>query len=563
MTQIAVENLVIVSRLELELATGMTALTGETGAGKSILIDALGLTLGDKADAAMIRRGCERAEVSATFDVEENPAAQAWLTDQSLEDGHDCVIRRVLVRGGRARAFINGRSASSGQLRALGELLVDIHGQHAHQSLLRPAAQRALLDGYADHQPLVAEMAARYRAYRDIDARWSELTSARSERDERLELLRFQIDELTELALGEHELEALDAEQRRLANQGQLQATTATLVELLYEGEQSLRDGLGRAASELGSLTSIDPSLRETAELIDGATVQLEEAAASLRHYLDALELDPTRLQTVEERIGRIHELARKYRVQPEALNTFFAERQQELATLEQTDQSLDALAREREQLHADLLAHGERLSASRAQAAQRLSATVTAAMQELGMAGGQFQVAVEAGGAEALSGQGLDRVGFLVSANPGQPLQPLAKVASGGELSRISLAIQVATAQVGGIPTLVFDEVDVGIGGGVAEIVGRLLNRLGSSRQVLCVTHLPQVAAQAHQHLEVRKSAADGQTLTEITPLTSEQRIEEIARMLGGTEITATTRAHAAEMLCKSRDAEMAGDSR
>ncbi|NBC47668.1 MAG: DNA repair protein RecN [Gammaproteobacteria bacterium] len=550
LTQISVENLVIVSRLELELATGMTALTGETGAGKSILIDALGLTLGDKAEVSMIRGGCERAEVSATFDVERNPAAQAWLTDQSLDDGHDCVIRRVLVRGGRARAFINGRSASSGQLRGLGELLVDIHGQHAHQSLLRPAAQRALLDGYADHQPLVAEMAARYRAYRDIDTRWSELTSARSEREERLELLRFQIDELTDLALGEHELEALDAEQRRLANQGQLQATTATLVELLYEGEQSLRDGLGRAASDLESLTGIDPALRETAELIDGATVQVEEAATNLRHYLDGLDLDPARLQAVEERIGRIHELARKYRVQPETLNAFFAERQQELATLEQADQSLDTITREREQLYSALLAHGERLSASRAQAADRLSETVTATMQELGMAGGQFQVAVEAGGAEALSSQGLDRVSFLVSANPGQPLQPLAKVASGGELSRISLAIQVATAQVGGIPTLVFDEVDVGIGGGVAEIVGRLLSRLGSSRQVLCVTHLAQVAAQAHQHLKVRKFATEGETLTEITPLASEQRIEEIARMLGGTEITATTRAHAAEML-------------
>jgi DNA repair protein RecN (Recombination protein N) len=397
---------------------------------------------------------------------------------------------------------------------------------------------------------LLTEMSERYRAYRALDARWQALTAAREERDERLALLRFQIDELSELALGEQELAALDAEQRRLAHQGQLQTTTAALVEQLYEGEHSLRDGLGRAASDLAALTDIDPSLRETAELIDGATVQLEEAATNLRHYLDGLELDPARLQAIEERIGRIHELARKHRVQPAALHAFFAERQQELATLEQADQSLDALAREREQLHAALLAHGERLSASRAQAAVRLSETVTAAMQELGMAGGQFQVAVEAGGAEALSSQGLDRISFLVSANPGQPLQPLAKVASGGELSRISLAIQVATAQVGGIPTLVFDEVDVGIGGGVAEIVGRLLHRLGSSRQVLCVTHLAQVAAQAHQHLEVRKFTADGHTRTDITPLAAEQRVEEIARMLGGTEITATTRAHAAEML-------------
>jgi DNA repair protein RecN (Recombination protein N) len=550
LTQITVEDLVIVSRLELELAAGMTALTGETGAGKSILIDALGLTLGDKADATMIRSGRERAEISVAFDVARNPDARAWLDEQSLDDGDDCVVRRVLVRSGRARAFINGRAVSSGQLRALGELLVDIHGQHAHQSLLRATAQRSLLDGYADHQALVSALSERYRAFRDLDARWKTLSEARSEREERLELLRFQIDELGELALGEHELDELDAEQRRLANQGQLQATAAALVDLLYEGEQSLRDGLGQATSDLATLTGIDPQLRETAELVDGATVQIEEAAANLRHYLDTLEMDPARLQAVEARIGRIHDLARKYRVAPAQLNAFFAERQQELGTLEQADQSLDALARERDEARAALLEQAERLSASRSQAARRLSETVTAAMQELGMAGGRFEVEVSAGGAEALSSQGFDRVTFLVSANPGQPLQPLAKVASGGELSRISLAIQVATAEVGGIPTLVFDEVDVGIGGGVAEIVGRLLNRLGGSRQVLCVTHLPQVAAQAHQHLKVQKYAEEGLTLTEITALDAEQRVDEVARMLGGTEITATTRAHAAEML-------------
>lgn len=550
LSQVTVENLVIVSRLELELTGGMTALTGETGAGKSILIDALGLTLGDKADSAMIRSGYERAEVSAVFDVTYNPEARTWLSAQSLDDGDDCVIRRVLVRGGRARAFINGRTASSGQLRALGEYLVDIHGQHAHQSLLRPAAQRALLDGYADHQPLVTRMAERYQAYRELDARWRALTQARSEREERLDLLRFQLDELTELDLGEHELEALDGEQRRLANQDQLQTTAAALVDLLYEGEQSVRDGLGRAAANLGTLSSLDPALRETAELIDGATVQIEEAATNLRHYLDRLELDPTRLQSVEERIGRIHALARKYRVAPERLNALLRERRSELETLEQADQSLETTAREREQARAALLEHARALSASRTEAAQRLSGTVTAAMQELGMAGGRFLVEVDAGTGEDVSGNGLDDIIFMVSANPGQPLQPLAKVASGGELSRISLAIQVATAEVSGIPTLVFDEVDVGIGGGVAEIVGRLLNRLGQARQVLCVTHLAQVAAQGHQHLKVQKFTEEGLTLTEIAALSHEQRIDEVARMLGGTEITATTRAHAAEML-------------
>jgi len=547
---ITVQDLVIVSRLELELGPGMTALTGETGAGKSILIDALGLALGDKAEAGLIRGGCERAEISVDVDIADNPPARAWLAEQALDDGDECLIRRVLVRRGRARASVNGRAVSSTQLRALGELLVDIHGQHAHQSLLRAAAQRALLDGYAAHQLMTTEVAERYRQFRALDQRWKTLTEARAERVERLELLRLQLEELEALALGEHEIDELDAEQRRLANLGELQATAATLVELLYEGEQSLRDHLGRASADLSGLSRIDPSLGETRELIDGASVQIEEAAANLRHYLDGLEMDPARLGVVEQRIGRIHDLARKYRIAPEQLLAFAAERRDELQALEQADQSLEALANEREQARTLLIERAEALSASRRAAAQRLSETVTQTMQELGMGGGRFQVEVETGDAEAISAQGLDSIAFLVSANPGQPPQPLAKVASGGELSRISLAIQVATAAVAGIPTLVFDEVDVGIGGGVAEIVGRLLHRLGENRQVLCVTHLAQVAAQAHQQLRVQKSSRDDQTFTQIDPLDTEQRIDEVARMLGGTEITETTRAHAAEML-------------
>jgi len=547
---ITVQDLVIVSRLELELGPGMTALTGETGAGKSILIDALGLALGDKAEAGLIRGGCERAEISVDVDIADNPPARAWLAEQALDDGDECLIRRVLVRRGRARASVNGRAVSSTQLRALGELLVDIHGQHAHQSLLRAAAQRALLDGYAAHQPVTTEVAERYRQFRALDQRWKTLTEARAERAERLELLRFQLEELEALALGEHEIDELDAEQRRLANLGELQATAATLVELLYEGEQSLRDHLGRASADLSGLSRIDPSLGETRELIDGASVQIEEAAANLRHYLDGLEMDPARLGVVEQRIGRIHDLARKYRIAPEQLIAFAAERRDELQALEQADQSLETLASEREQARTLLIERAEALSASRRAAAQRLSETVTQTMQELGMGGGRFQVEVATGDAEAISTQGLDSIAFLVSANPGQPPQPLAKVASGGELSRISLAIQVATAAVAGIPTLVFDEVDVGIGGGVAEIVGRLLHRLGENRQVLCVTHLAQVAAQAHQQLRVQKSSRDDQTFTQIDPLDTEQRIDEVARMLGGTEITETTRAHAAEML-------------
>ena len=550
LTHIAIRDLVIVSRLELTLTDGMTALTGETGAGKSILIDALGLALGEKADAAMIRSGCERAEVSAGFDLAQCPEARDLLAEQALDDGDECVIRRVLVRQGRARAFINGRSASGAQLRALGDLLVDIHGQHAHQSLLRPAAQRALLDAYGGESEQAAAVAELYRRWRELDTRLAELTAARTQRAERMDLLRFQVEELAELSLADGELEALDAEQHRLANLGQLQGTAAALVELLYEGEGALRDQLGRAGAELGGLADIDARLSEPRELIDSATVQVEEAASSLRAYLDHLDVDSGRLAEVEERLGRIHDLARKYRLQPAQLADTLARRQAELDALEQDDKTLGSLQADRDAALSSLLEAARRLSEARRSAAQRLGAAVTAFMQELGMGGGQFAVAVETGGDEQVGAQGLDAVAFQVSANPGQPLQPLAKVASGGELSRISLAIQVATAELGRIPTLVFDEVDVGIGGGVAEIVGRLLRRLGEARQALCVTHLPQVAAQAHQQLRVQKQAIDGQTYTDIAPLADDARVDEIARMLGGTEITDTTRAHAAEML-------------
>ncbi len=550
LTHIVVKDLVIVSTLELELGPGMTALTGETGAGKSILIDAVGLTLGDKADASMIRAGCDRAEVSAAFDLGRCPEALAWLRQQELDDGDECVVRRVLARGGRARAFINGRSVGSAQLSALGDLLVDIHGQHAHQSLLRPAAQRGLLDGYGGHQDLAAEVAGDWQRFRDLDTRWHRLTAAREAREARLELLRFQVGELDGLALVEGELDALDGEQRRLANLGKLQQTTAAMLELFSEGEPALRDQLGHAGGELADLAAIDPRLCETHELIDGATVQVEEAASNLRQYLDDLDMDPAQLAQIEDRLSRIHEMARKYRVLPQQLPETLQDLRTELAELEQAAGSLDALAGEREAARSAFMNHAAALTRARRQAAERLGTTVTAAMQGLGMVGGELAIGVDTGDEASAGAHGLDAVVFQVSANPGQPLQPLAKVASGGELSRISLAIQVATAECGSIPTLVFDEVDVGIGGGIAEIVGRLLRRLGESRQVLCVTHLPQVAAQAHGQLQVRKRALDGQTYTEITPLAAKQRIEEIARMLGGTEITPTTRAHAAEML-------------
>jgi DNA repair protein RecN (Recombination protein N) len=551
-----VSDLAIVSRVELELGGGLWTLTGETGAGKSILVDALGLVLGDKADAGIIRAGRAHTEVSATFDLARVPAALHWLGEQSLADADDpavCIVRRVIPRTGRSRASINGRSVTTGQLRELGDLLVDIHGQHAHQSLLRANTQRDLLDAYGGHQELAQTVADAYREYRALDRRLESLSADSDERADRLALLLYQVDELESLGLTLDELETLDQEQRRLSNLGRLQSGAAGVLGLLAESEQALEDHLRAAAGEIGELSEIDPGLAEARELLEGAAIHAREAATSLRHYLDGLDLDPAALDVVEARLSQVHDMARRYRVLPELLPELLERRRAEASGLQGEDQSLDALRAQREAAQAVYAERARALSAARAEAAARLGATVTEAMQGLGMGGGRLRVELTPLEPEAQGAGGMERVELLVSANPGQPLAPLAKVASGGELSRISLAIQVATAACGSVPTLVFDEVDVGIGGAVAEIVGRLLRDLGGQRQVLCVTHLPQVAAQAHHQLLVRKEQADGHTHTRIEPLEPEARVEEIARMLGGTEITARTRDHAREMLAWS----------
>ncbi|MCU0833453.1 MAG: DNA repair protein RecN [Chromatiaceae bacterium] len=531
LSQLFVRDLVIVDRLELELSGAMTALTGETGAGKSILIDALGLVLGDKADPDLI----------------------AWLAEQALDDGDECLVRRVLQRG-RSRAYINARPATGLQLQALGERLVDIHGQHAHQSLLRPAAQRDLLDSYAGHGELAAEVAARFRDFRALDERLRRLTAASAERAARLDLLRYQVDELRVLGLDTAAIAELEREHRRLTNLGELQATTGGLIMRLYDGDPSLHGELSRCLAELDALLAFDERLGATRELLDGAGIQIDEAVSALRQYLDGLDVDPAQMALVEARLTQVHDLARKYRVPAGELPAKLAGLAEELAELERDDRTLDQLTRDCAAAREAFLASARTLSGQRRAAAERLSATVTEAMQGLAMVGGCFAVEVTPVDPDGAGAFGLDRVELLVSANPGQPLAPLAKVASGGELSRISLGIQVATAQTGSIPTLVFDEVDVGIGGGVAEIVGRLLRTLGEARQVLCVTHLPQVAAQAHHHLRVRKLSRDGATYTVITALAEEERVGEIARMLGGREITAKTLDHAREMVARAQ---------
>jgi DNA repair protein RecN (Recombination protein N) len=550
LSQVFIRDLAIVSALELELSPGLTALTGETGAGKSILIDALGLALGEKADPGMIRTGCERAEIVANFDLAACPQALAWLAEQGLDDGGECLVRRVLVDGGRSRGFVNARPVATAQLQQLSELLVDVHGQHAHQSLLRPATQRDLLDAYGGHAELAKEVAELSRTYRERDRLLRRLETEAADRAARLDLLRYQVAELEALGMTAGQILQLDLEQRRLGSLGRLQELGARLLMQLDEAEPSVGDTLQRASSELTDVAGLDPRLGPLLELVDGAAIQVQEAVAGLRRYLDDLDVDPGLVEQVEARLGQVHDLSRKYRCAQEALPEALEARRAELATLEQAGLSAEALKADRDAAGAAYLERAQALSAARAEAAARLGETITGLMHQLGMGGGRFAVALSPLAPHEAGPGGLDRIEFQVSANPGQPLAPLARVASGGELSRIGLAIQVATAECGTVPTLVFDEVDVGIGGGVAEIVGRLLRRLGADRQVLCVTHLPQVAAQAHHHLKVNKQATDGQTYTRIQSLDHPERTEEIARMLGGTEITPKTRAHAAEML-------------
>ncbi len=549
-----IKDLAVVRSVELNLGPGMSALTGETGAGKSILIDALGLALGDRADNTMIRAGCERAEITAVFDAAHREEVALWLSEHALDDAGECILRRILVRDGRSRAFINGSPAPVQSLQELGQLLVDIHGQHAHQSLLRRPYQRDLMDEYAGHRPLAESVAELYQRYRKVQSRLSELQEASRDRTARLDLLRYQAGELEALNLGAHELEELDREHARLSNIGRLQQVCAQVMETLYEGEISVRDRLVRAARDLDDLVAIDRTLSEPGALLDNALIQLQEASPYLRDYLDGLELDPALLHQVEERLAQIHDLARKYRVEAGQLPRRLADVKQDLAELENADLQFENLKQEVDALHSEFLSGAAELSRARARAAGKLAQAVTDSMQTLGMAGGAFSVELQPLAPDDASAGGLERIEFMVSANPGHPLQPLSKVASGGELSRISLAIQVATARCGRIPTLIFDEVDVGIGGGIAEIVGQMLRTLGRLRQVLCVTHLPQVAAMGHQHLQVTKNRKDGAAHVDISTLVDEERVREVARMLGGVDLTDQTLAHAREMVAHSQ---------
>jgi DNA repair protein RecN (Recombination protein N) len=552
LTQLRIRDFAIVEELELELTVGMIAVTGETGAGKSILVDAIGLLLGDRADSGVIRHGAERADLSASFDLDALPAARAWLAERDLDDERECHLRRVIAGNGRSRNYINGIPQPAQALRELGERLVDIHGQHEHQSLVRREAQRQLLDDYAGHSNLATEVEGHYQTWNRWRRELRELRQAASERDARLDILRYHLRELAALNLVEGEVAELETEQRRLANSSQLLETGQRLLGWLTENEESaVADRLDRALRELESLGRLDARLAPVGELLNTALIQIQEASGELRAYVQALDLDPEHLARVEQRLAAAHQLARKHRVAAEDLPALRARFEAERESLEHSETRLESLQQALKTARTAYQECADRLSAQRAAAARDLGERVSAALVELGMPGGRFAIVLER--LEQPTPNGLEAVEFQVSANPGQPLRPLAKVASGGELSRISLAIQVITARAARIPTLIFDEVDSGIGGGVAEVVGRQLRALGGNRQVLCVTHLPQVAAQAHQQFKVEKQTDGESTHTRVSPLGAEERVTEIARMLGGLELTTNTLAHAREMVEKA----------
>jgi DNA repair protein RecN (Recombination protein N) len=553
--RLLIRDFVIVDALELELRAGFGALTGETGAGKSILVDALSMALGERADAAVVRSGCGRAEIGAEFFLEAGSEPAQWIEANDLSAGRECLLRRVVEASGRSRAYINGSAVTLAQLRELGARLVDIHGQHAHHALLHAETQRALLDAHGDLTGLAEQTSRLYRA-------WRRLAEARSdaERDvaaqaREADMLEWQLSELRQLAFDREQWPETIREQRRLAHAASLTEAAVEALASLDEGEAAAGPQVARIAARLRSLAELDADLLATAELLEAAGIQLAEAVHSMRRYRDRVEADPGRLTELDQRLDAVHQLARKHKVSPEELPDVQCRIEERLDQLRALADPVALAAREQAALAAYRQAAAA-LSGGRARAAAALADRVTEAMQALAMKGGRLTVQLRP--TEEPASYGLETVEFHVAASPSQTLRPLSRVASGGELSRIGLAIQVISSTAGQAGTLVFDEVDVGIGGRVAEIVGRMLREVGRRSQVLCVTHLPQVAAQADWQWSVAKEEVAGGVASQVRPLEGEERVEEIARMLGGATITSRTRAHAREMLGMAAQAQL-----
>ncbi|MBV6753322.1 DNA repair protein RecN [Pseudomonas chlororaphis] len=555
LVHLSVHNYAIVEHLDLELDRGMSVITGETGAGKSIMLDALGLTLGDRADSGVVRPGADKADILATFDLEDIPEARAWLAERDLDNDGPCILRRVITAEGRSRSYINGSPCPQGDLKALGELLIDIHSQHEHQSLLKTDTHRRLLDEYAGATDLARQVHLAAQRWRQTRQELERLSNSGDEQRARHQLLSYQLEELENLGLGENELGDLEQEHKNLTNAETLLGICRQVVEQCSESDSgNVLNALTASLNRLSSVNNGSGALGEATNLLASAQIQVEEAVGELNRFLDHFDADPARLQQLEERLDAIYTLARKHRIQPTEVATLQQKLLDEIETLNANDEAIERLTEELAAYARHYQERARELSDLRHQAASSLANAVEQEIQRLGMPGGRFSIELHANTSNEPLPYGLELVELLVSANPGQPLKALAKVASGGELSRISLAIQVITAQTSRIPTLVFDEVDVGIGGPTAEIVGQLLRRLGERGQVLTVTHLPQVAAQGHHHLFVHKMRGSDATRTAVSKLSKAERIEEVARMLGGIDLTKESLAHAKKMVITAK---------
>ena len=544
LTDLSIRDYAIVQRLDIELHAGMTCVTGETGAGKSNMLDALGLCIGDRAEAKAVRAGADRAEISALFSIEKLPEAQAWLDRAALLEGHECLIRRTVSSDGRSRAFINGSSATLAQCKELGELLVDLHSQHAHQSLLRRSVQRELLDAFSETTAEALSIAEEANCIRTLKHELETLRSSSNEIAERRDLLNYQIDELSGLSFGDAELESLESDQKLLSNASWIMETVHAIAEQCGGLSDQLRSSVSQLSDDrLGS------KIDESRELVLSSQIQLDEAASELRRFLAGVELDPQRLREVESRLDTAYTLARKHRIRPEELSGHLETLSTELENLEHGSQRLDELESEIEARHARWTENAQALTEKRKQGARRLAERSMELLAQLAMERCELDVEFIEIAAEKLDPRGLEEVEIWIATNPGSQPGPLNKVASGGELSRISLALQVAVADKATAPTMIFDEVDVGVGGAVADVVGALLKTLADNVQVLCVTHLPQVAAKGHQHIQVSKTG-DHVVTTSLQYLSDDERVEELSRMLGGAVVTDATRENARELL-------------
>lgn len=553
---ITVRNYAVIDEVEVEFDAGLSVLTGETGAGKSILVDALGLALGDRADAGAVRKGCREAQISVLFECPRDHPALDWLTERGLDRDRTCLLRRVVSARGRSRAFVNNQPATLQDLRSVGSRLVNIHGQGAHQALLHAPAQREIVDHHGNHLKLTERVAAAFGDWKSCEAAREAQRRQGADRASELELLQFQVRELENLDYREGELDALREERGRLANVDRLSNSIESALSGLYERDHgSAQQVIAQAQREVSDARALDPSLGDTADLLAEAEIQVQEAVRGLASYRDGLEPDPQRLDWVESRLATIRSLALRHHVEEAELGDLLETLRSRIDTLGNAAESLEAARQRARQARDAYFGAAEELSAARLKCATSLSEAVEAQMAVLGLPNGRFRAEIGKKPHDRADATGLDRIEFQVSLNPGQEFGPLSRVASGGELSRISLALEVVAAGATSIPTLVFDEVDAGIGGGVAEIVGRRLTDIASHRQVLCVTHLAQVASQGRQHYRVLKQAQTESTRTGVQSLNRDERIEELARMLGGVEITARTRAHAEEMIDRAAD--------